>query len=143
MLADRGGEVITQTGSPAYMGFWIRFGAYSIDAALAGVGAGIIAAVGFLAPSPWLSIVFIPFVIIGVYKHLKCQTPGRRILRLTVVNQAGEEVGFWRGALREIIGKAVCAVFLSLGFVWIGFDRNKQGWHDKIAGTYVIWQSEF
>jgi uncharacterized RDD family membrane protein YckC len=25
-----------------------------------------------------------------------------------------------------------------LGFVWIYYDKKKQGWHDKIAGTVVI-----
>ncbi|MBI5649101.1 MAG: RDD family protein [Chloroflexi bacterium] len=26
----------------------------------------------------------------------------------------------------------------ALGFIWILFDTDKQGWHDKIAGTYVV-----
>jgi len=25
-----------------------------------------------------------------------------------------------------------------LGLVWVAFDRRKQGWHDKLAGTVVI-----
>jgi uncharacterized RDD family membrane protein YckC len=25
-----------------------------------------------------------------------------------------------------------------LGFIWVAFDKRKQGWHDKIAGTVVI-----
>ena len=28
---------------------------------------------------------------------------------------------------------------LFLGFVWIAIDRRKQAWHDKIAGTLVIY----
>ena len=27
---------------------------------------------------------------------------------------------------------------LYLGFIWIYFDKRKQGFHDKIAGTVVI-----
>ena len=27
---------------------------------------------------------------------------------------------------------------MSLGFLWIVFDQKRQGWHDKIAGTYVV-----
>jgi uncharacterized RDD family membrane protein YckC len=107
------------------------------------VGAGIIERVASVAPTPWLSVVFIPFVIFGVYRYLKCQTLGRRILSLAVVNQAGEEVSFWRGALRETIGKFVSAIFLYLGYIWVALDRDKQSWHDKIAGTYVVrrrWQ---
>jgi uncharacterized RDD family membrane protein YckC len=25
-----------------------------------------------------------------------------------------------------------------LGFLWIAFDKRKQGWHDRLAGTAVI-----
>ena len=25
-----------------------------------------------------------------------------------------------------------------LGFFWAGWDRNKQSWHDKIAGTVIV-----
>ncbi|MBI4998962.1 MAG: RDD family protein, partial [Rhodocyclales bacterium] len=25
-----------------------------------------------------------------------------------------------------------------LGFVWVAFDRRKQGWHDKLAGSVVV-----
>jgi uncharacterized RDD family membrane protein YckC len=26
-----------------------------------------------------------------------------------------------------------------MGLLWIIWDKQKQGWHDKIAGTYVIY----
>jgi uncharacterized RDD family membrane protein YckC len=32
----------------------------------------------------------------------------------------------------------VSALPFYLGFLWAAFDRRKQGWHDKIAGTVVI-----
>ncbi|HNR59128.1 MAG TPA: RDD family protein [Methanothrix sp.] len=25
-----------------------------------------------------------------------------------------------------------------LGYIWVLFDKKRQGWHDKIAGTYVV-----
>ena len=31
---------------------------------------------------------------------------------------------------------------LMLGFIWIGIDRRKQGFHDKIAGTMVIYDDD-
>jgi uncharacterized RDD family membrane protein YckC len=31
----------------------------------------------------------------------------------------------------------VSCIFM-LGFIWIAFDKRKQGWHDKLAGTVVI-----
>jgi len=36
------------------------------------------------------------------------------------------------------VGYLISALIFYLGFIWIAFDRKKQGWHDKIAGTCVI-----
>jgi uncharacterized RDD family membrane protein YckC len=30
------------------------------------------------------------------------------------------------------------SIVLLLGFIWVGFDPRKQGWHDKLAGTLVV-----
>ncbi len=38
----------------------------------------------------------------------------------------------------RLIGYFVSSIVIWLGFLWILFDANKQGWHDKIAGTYVV-----
>jgi len=27
---------------------------------------------------------------------------------------------------------------LFVGYLWVGFDPKKQGWHDHIAGTVVV-----
>ena len=40
--------------------------------------------------------------------------------------------------IREIIGKSASALVLYLGFIWILFDLNLPGWHDKIARSYVV-----
>jgi hypothetical protein len=34
----------------------------------------------------------------------------------------------------------ISAIPFSLGFLWVSFDRRRQGWHDKVAGTYVTYQ---
>ena len=34
--------------------------------------------------------------------------------------------------------KQVSFFALGLGCLWVAFDRNKQGWHDKVAHTYVV-----
>jgi uncharacterized RDD family membrane protein YckC len=31
---------------------------------------------------------------------------------------------------------------LGLGLIWVGIDKKKQGWHDKLAGTVVIRDTE-
>ena len=54
------------------------------------------------------------------------------------VNAEGFVPGLGRAALREIPGKIVSAIAICLGFLWIIWDGQKQGWHDKIAETYVL-----
>jgi uncharacterized RDD family membrane protein YckC len=122
-----------------YVGFWTRLGAQIIDAIIYWVLVVVMVAIGSAAPL--VLIAFIPVIIYGVYRHLKCQTLGRRVLGIMVVDDSGKAVGFWRGALREIIGKFVSGIVLYLGYLWIAFDPNKQGWHDKVARTYVVRQS--
>lgn len=36
----------------------------------------------------------------------------------------------------------VSALPLGLGFLWMIWDKKKQGWHDKIANTVVVMHDE-
>jgi hypothetical protein len=36
------------------------------------------------------------------------------------------------------VGYIISGLALSLGFIWLAFDPKRQGWHDKIARTYVV-----
>jgi uncharacterized RDD family membrane protein YckC len=64
-------------------------------------------------------------------------TLGKKVFGLKVVTREGLSPGIGRALLRQIVGYTVSSFFY-LGFIWIAFDPHKQGWHDKIAGTYVI-----
>jgi uncharacterized RDD family membrane protein YckC len=64
-------------------------------------------------------------------------TPGLRLLRLRVISIYGDTPEWWRALLR-CGGWLLGLLVLGLGFVWIGFDREKRGLHDWMAGTYVI-----
>jgi uncharacterized RDD family membrane protein YckC len=65
------------------------------------------------------------------------QTIGKNVLGLQVIRTNGQPLSWGKGLLRYV-GYLVSGLVFSLGFIWIAFDRNRQGWHDKIAGTYVI-----
>ena len=69
-----------------------------------------------------------------VYWHA---TLGQRLFGLVVVGPDGEGVG-WARALVRTVALGVSTLYLGLGVLWIGFDRVRQGWHDKVAGTYVV-----
>jgi uncharacterized RDD family membrane protein YckC len=67
----------------------------------------------------------------------KGTTIGGIILRLRVVRTDGTLV---RGADALVRGLAsvFSVVVLGLGFLWILRDPDRQAWHDRIAGTYVV-----
>jgi uncharacterized RDD family membrane protein YckC len=65
------------------------------------------------------------------------QTPGKMLLGVRVIQATGEEMTFGISFLRWA-GYLISFVFWGIGFLWVMFDREKQGWHDKIAGTVVI-----
>lgn len=116
-----------------YMGFWVRALAAAIDwvvlfllqLALSLAGGGLLG----LLVGPVYAVLFI---------GLRGQTPGKMALGLQVVNEAGTPPGVGRAIQREVIGKVVSALAILLGYLWIGWDGRKRGWHDYIGGTYVV-----
>jgi uncharacterized RDD family membrane protein YckC len=72
-----------------------------------------------------------------IFWSLTGQTPGKALLGLRVVTQDGRRVSPWR-ALVRIVAYVISAAPLYLGFLWIFIDDRRQAWHDKLAGTVVI-----
>jgi uncharacterized RDD family membrane protein YckC len=64
-------------------------------------------------------------------------TIGKKAVGLRVVGLDGQPISFARSAVRNT-SKILSYLPLGLGFVWAGFSKEKQSWHDKIAGTYVV-----
>ncbi|CAB1084535.1 hypothetical protein D1AOALGA4SA_12051 [Olavius algarvensis Delta 1 endosymbiont] len=64
-------------------------------------------------------------------------TFGKRLLRISVVNRNGDKISLKRSLSRNSF-KIISAVPLFLGFLWVAFTKEKRGWHDLIAKTYVI-----
>jgi uncharacterized RDD family membrane protein YckC len=58
-------------------------------------------------------------------------------LNIRVVKTDGSYLDYPGAFLRYIGFFISCLVFL-IGVIWAAFDAQKQGWHDKIAGTYVV-----
>lgn len=65
-------------------------------------------------------------------------TPGKMMLRMKIVDADTEEPMTDRQIIIRGLGYIPsCAVFF-IGIFWIGFNKRKQGWHDKMANTVVI-----
>jgi uncharacterized RDD family membrane protein YckC len=85
----------------------------------------------------------IVFVFMGavyfIYFHAATgQTPGKMLLKLKVIRTTGKSLTYGDAFLRWAC-YIISVIFLYLGFIWVAFDGKKQAWHDKLAGTLVIY----
>ena len=65
------------------------------------------------------------------------RTPGKWVAGVVVVDSDGRTPG--PAAIpREMIGRFVAIIAVGIGLAWMVFDPKRQGWHDKIAGTFVV-----
>jgi uncharacterized RDD family membrane protein YckC len=67
----------------------------------------------------------------------KGQTLGSRSLNIRVVKTDGTYLDPV-GAFLRFIGLVFSMLILFVGVLWAAFDARGQGWHDKLAGTYVV-----
>lgn len=80
----------------------------------------------------------VPIVVTILFWLRFMGTPGKMALKLRVVDaRTGNKL-----SLGQAIGRYFAYILsmlpFGLGFIWIGIDSRKQGWHDKLAGTVVI-----
>ena len=68
---------------------------------------------------------------------LRGATIGGIVFDLHVVRMDGREID-WQTAIVRALSCFLSLAVAGLGFIWIVFDRDKQAWHDKIAGTTVV-----
>jgi uncharacterized RDD family membrane protein YckC len=83
-------------------------------------------------------VAMVGYAVWAIYLFTRGTTPGKNMLGMDVVDEHGQPASVWRMMLREWIGKFISSVVFGLGFLWILFDRDRQGWHDKLASTYVV-----
>jgi uncharacterized RDD family membrane protein YckC len=67
-------------------------------------------------------------------------TPGKQLFDCQVVDATTLGKPSLGRLVIRYIGYIVSLLPLGLGFLWIVFDRRRQGWHDKMANTLVIMQ---
>ena len=121
-------------------GFWERMGAAFLDMVAVGFITGFAHRplgfmLSFLDGPPVFFIVALAYFA-GLWAW-KGTTLGGIVLKLQVVRHDGGPLTFLVALVRGLAA-AFSAVVFFLGFFWIGWDREKQGWHDKIAGTVVV-----
>ena len=132
-----------------YAGFWIRVAASLIDTLLLmiiivplltwifGPDYFLGASSAFSAFDFFLNYIF-PALAIIVFWIYKSATPGKMVLKLTIVDARTGGKPTTGQLIGRYFGYYVSTIPLLLGLIWVGIDKRKQGWHDKLAGTVVV-----
>jgi uncharacterized RDD family membrane protein YckC len=130
-----------------YVGFWARVGASLIDTVIY---------MALFFPLLWLIYgkqyftgelpfgtadvisILLPVIVTIAFWMKKRGTPGKLLVSAHVVDaETGANLKLSQSIIRYI-GYFVSTIPFCLGFLWVAFDKRKQGWHDKIAGTVVV-----
>ncbi len=138
-------------------GFVTRLIAYGLDLAIV---AGILAVGGWLAVlvdtmfdkmglDPNIDVatiyVFLIPTIIAMYFvtfwSLTGRTVGKWFMGLKVIGPGGQSPSIGKSFVR-LIGYGLSALVFWIGYVWVIIDDERQGWHDHMAKTWVVYDYE-
>lgn len=132
-----------------YAGFWIRAGAAIIDTILLLIivvpiltaiygGDYWIGAAGDQGVTGILLNYILPAIVVLIFWVYKSATPGKMATNLTIVDAKTGEKPSTAQFVGRYLAYYVSMLPLFVGIIWVGIDKRKQGWHDKLAGTVVI-----
>ena len=132
-----------------YAGFWIRFGAMLIDLVVM-IIVLYIPLTMIYGEEYWLGEQFIfgfwdvilgyivPIVATIWFWLRYMGTPGKMATKLRIVDAATGNKMTTGQAIGRYFAYIIAMLPLCLGLIWVGIDKRRQGWHDKLAGTVVI-----
>jgi uncharacterized RDD family membrane protein YckC len=139
------------------VGLVTRAFAAVVDLALIGallsIGSGLLASIvpaatgGSDGLSIWGVLTFgvVGFLIGGAilvaFWALVGQTPGMRLLSIHLDADGSREIGL-RRAFRRMLAIPLSLLPAGLGFLAIMLSPERRGWHDRIAGTTVVYDEE-
>jgi len=121
-----------------YGGFWKRFFAFLIDAAIVFFAAKILTTTLFGRQIFYLTNLLLTWAYFIYMTHAYKATLGKMIFGMNVISEDAGELKIEKIILRETLGKFVSGMILGIGYLMIAFTPKKQGLHDKIAGTAVV-----
>jgi len=136
-----------------YAGFWVRLGATLIDTVIIVIVITIPLSIIY-GEQYWLGSQYIrgfwdfilgwvvPIVATIWFWLRYLGTPGKMALKLKIVDAKTGKKMTTGQAIGRYFAYLVSIIPFCLGFIWIGIDSRKQGWHDKLAGTVVIKTNE-
>ena len=111
--------------------FLARTGAFFLDLLLVALIYGLLG----LGDGEWFATLLLVYHI--ALWTWKGTTVGGIILQMRLVRSDGEALAFTDALIRGL-ASIFSVTVMGLGFFWILKDAERQSWHDKIAGTYVV-----
>lgn len=94
----------------------------------------------------WLLNSFLQSVVGGVLLiatwHFFNTTPGKWIIGLKFADKETMEAPSLVQYIKRFLGFYLSLPIFMIGFAALGFSKTKQAWHDRIAGTVVIYTEE-
>lgn len=134
--------------SPEYVGFWKRFVAFLIDMFIVTVLVGLVlfALYGRYASIQsdavnWTINVLLVIATLLFWRY-RGATPGKMAISARIVDAHTFAAPSTGRLVTRYFAYIVSTLPLFIGFFWIGIDRRKQGFHDKIAGTVVVYDDD-
>ena len=135
-----------------YVGFWRRVLATVIDflivfvvetpllLAIYGRNYLSLSQEGYAGFWDFLIQAVLPTVAVILFWRYQGATPGKMAIGAHIVDAASGGRPTTARLVIRYFAYIVSALPLCLGFFWIALDRRKQGWHDKIANTVVVYE---
>jgi uncharacterized RDD family membrane protein YckC len=135
-----------------YAGFWIRFVAVMVDGIILVIPIGALqfltSAVSLSSglPSKTVSIIsalvylLVTWGYFSLMTYFAGATLGKMLVGITVKSDDLGKLSFGRVILRETLGKIISQVTIYIGFIIAGFTKKKQGLHDMIARSVVVYK---
>ena len=134
---------------PIYVGFWQRVLASLIDTAIVAlISTPLMYLVyGEMHPQTDVFIIgpmdviinyLLPFIGVILFWVYKSATPGKMVIKAQIVDaKTGNKPSIKQSVIRYL-GYFFSTIPFGLGLMWVGWDKRKQGWHDKLANTVVV-----
>lgn len=137
-----------------FAGFWRRLAAWLLDTVLAAavficallVWSGITghrSAWDSPATPALIAAVACAAFMLGIWLNARLQgTPGKLLMGCLVVDAgSGRRISLRQSLLRGL-AMLLSALPAGLGFLWIGWNRRRQGLHDSLSGTLVVLEDD-
>lgn len=139
----------TENNELEYAGFWIRVWASILDTILMSfITVPVLVSVygsdywideQFI--NGWMDFIFsylLPAIIVIVFWIYKGATPGKMAISAKIVDAETGAMPTPGQCIGRYLAYCISMLPLGLGLIWVAFDKRKQGWHDKLAGTVVV-----